>query len=150
MFALFLSFLVAVGLSLPRVDTLDILAFMEYLLQAGVTATNINNHLTAIRSCCIIYNIDATPFRDNRIPLFLKSININRSTWKFVLNENILHSIYAVCPCLPTPEVFRALYFLFFSFLRLSSILPHSVATFDRSRHLCNALFHQRIKPRFV
>ena len=116
MFALFLSFLVAVGLSLPQADTLDILAFMEYLLQAGMTAANITNHLTAIRSCCIIYNIDTAAFRDNnRIPLFIKSIKINRSlqpSWKFVTDENMLYSIYAVCPPLPFPQVFKALYLL--------------------------------------
>ena len=139
MFLLFLSFLVAVGLSLPQVDTLDILAFIEYLLQAGMTAANITNHLTAIRSCCIIYNIDNTPFRDNRLPLFIKSIKINRSlqpSWKRIVDENILHSICTVCS-LPFPKVFKALYLLAYcSCLRLSSI-PHSLASFDRTRYLC-------------
>ena len=138
---LFLSFLVAVGLSLPEVATLDILAFMEYLLQAGMTAANITNYLTAIRSCCIIYNIDITPFRDNRIPLFIKSIKINRSfqpSSKVIIDKNVLDSICKVCSHLPFPEVFLALYLLaYFSFLRLSSILPHSLTTFDRTRHLC-------------
>ena len=141
MFALFLSFLVAVGLSLPQVDTLDILAFMEYLLQAGMTAANITNHLTAIRSCCIIYNIDTTPFRDNRIPLFIKSIKINISfqpSAKIIIDESMLHSICKVCSHLPFPAVFKVLYLLaYFSFLRLSSILPHSLAIFDKTRHLC-------------
>ena len=124
----------AVGLSLPQVDTLGILAFMEYLLQAGMTSANITKHLTAIGSCCIIYNIDTAPFRDNRLPLFIKAIKINNPlhpSWKLklVINENMLYSIFAVCPSLPFPEVFKALYlFAYFSFLRLSGILPHSLA----------------------
>ena len=141
MFALFMAFLVAVGLSLPQVDTLDILAFMEYLLQAGMTAANITNHLTAIRSCCIIYNINTAPFRDNRLPLFIKSIKINRPlqpSSKLVVDENILYSICATSTSLPFYNTFKALHLLaYFSFLRLSSILPHSKATFDKSRHLC-------------
>ena len=141
MLVLFISFLVAVGLFLPQVDTLDILAFMEYLLQAGMTAANITNHLTAIRSCCIIYNIGTAPFRDNRLPLFIKSIKINRPlqpSWQFSVDENILYSICVASASLPFPNTFKALYLLaYFSFFRLSSVLPHSVATFDKSRHLC-------------
>ena len=123
MFALFPSFLVAVRLSLPQVATLDILTFMEYLLQTGMTAANITNHLIAIKSC-IIYNIDTPPFRDNRLPLFINSIKINRSlqpSFKLIIDENILDSICKVCCHLPFPV---ALYLLaYFSFLRLSSII---------------------------
>ena len=88
--------------------------FMEYLLQAGMTAANINNHLTAIRSCGIIYNCDTTPFRDNRIPLFLISVKIYRAlqpTIKFVVDENILYNIYSVCHRLPFPKVFGGNFF---------------------------------------
>ena len=47
---------------------------MEYLLKAGMSASNIRNHLTAIRSMCIIYDCNAYPFRDSRIPLFIKPV----------------------------------------------------------------------------
>ena len=87
------------------------------------------------------HNIDTTPFRDNRIPLFIKSIKINRSfqlSSKIIIDESMLDSICKVCSHSPFPEVFKALcLLLYFSFLRLSSILPHSLATFDRTRHLC-------------
>ena len=72
-----MSFLVAVGLFLPQVSTLDILAFMEYLLQAGMSASNISNHLAAIRSICIICTCDTALFRDNRLPLFIKAVKLN-------------------------------------------------------------------------
>ena len=78
MFALFLALLVALDLSLPQISTMDVLAFMEYLLESGMSAVNITNHLTAIRSMLIIYNCDASPFRDHRIPLFIKLVKINR------------------------------------------------------------------------
>ena len=74
MFALFSSFLVALDLSLPQVSSLDVLAFMEYLLQSGMSAANTTNDLTAIRSMLIIYNCDFSAFRDHRIPLFIKSV----------------------------------------------------------------------------
>ena len=140
MFALFLSFLVALGLSLPQMSTLDVLAFMEYVLQSGMSASNIINHLTAIRSMCIIYNCDSTPFRDNRIPLFVKAMKLNRPLQPklhFVI-EALLEAIILACSLLHSPLVFKALYLLaFYSFLKLSNMLPHSVASFDNTRHLC-------------
>ena len=73
MFVLFVSFLEALGLSLPQISTLHVMAFMEYLLQSGMSRLDITNHLTAIRSMCIIYNCYTTPFRDNRNLSFHKS-----------------------------------------------------------------------------
>ena len=43
-----------------------------------------------------------------------------------------------VSDSLQYPFVFKALYsFCFFSFLRISNILPHTMATFDITRQLC-------------
>ena len=72
-----MAFLVVVDLSLPRISTLDVLAFMEYQAQSGMSPDNITNHITGIRSMSIVYGIDTTPFRDQRIPLFIKSLKIN-------------------------------------------------------------------------
>ena len=106
---------------------LDVLAFMEYLLQSGMSASNITNHLTAIRSMCIIYNCVTTPFRDNRIPLFIKAVKLNRPLQPklhFVIDEALLEAIVLACSSLHSPLVFKALYLLAFdSFLRLSDIL---------------------------
>ena len=141
MFQLFLAFLVALGLSLPQVSTLDILAFMEYHIQSGMSASKISNHLTAIRSMSIIYACDTSPFRDNRIPLFIKAIKINRPlqpNLSSVIDEPLLHAIVQVSTTLHSPVIFQSLYLLVFhSFLRLSNILPHTSTSFDRSSHLC-------------
>ena len=131
----------ALGMSLPQVSTLDVLAFMDYLLQAGISASNISNHLTAIRSMCIIYGCDTALFRDNRIPLFIKAIKLKRPLQPkltFAIDEVLLHAIVQVFATLHSPVTFKALYLLaFYSFLRLSNILPHTSSSFDSSRHLC-------------
>ena len=54
MFQLFLAFLIVVDLSLPRATTIDILAFMEYLTQSGMSPDHITNHITVARSMCIV------------------------------------------------------------------------------------------------
>ena len=78
MFQLFIAFLVVVDLSLPGISTMDVLAFMEYLAQSGMSPDNTTNHTTGIRSMSIVYGINTTPFRDQKIPLFIKSLKINR------------------------------------------------------------------------
>ena len=141
MFHLFLAFLVVAGLSLPGVSSLDILAFMEYLAQAGMSPDNVTNHLTAARSMFIIYGYNTAPFRDQRIPLFIKSLKINRPITpklQLLIDDTLLLQIVTVSAHLQFPLVYKALYLVaFFSFLRLSNILPHAAKNFDKTRHLC-------------
>ena len=141
MFHLFLAFLVVAGLSLPGVSSLDILAFMEYLAQAGMSPDNITNHLTAARTMFIIYGYNTAPFRDQRIPLFIKSLKINRPITpklQLLIDDTLLLQIVTVSAHLQFPLVYKALYLVaFFSFLRLSNILPHAAKNFDKTRHLC-------------
>ena len=141
MFADFLAFLVVLQLMWPQVSTLWVLAFMEHLHGHGMSPSNINNYMTAIRSMCIIYDQDTAFMRDQRIPLFIKGLTINRPLQPFlpmVLDEHILMDMLQIIKQLDFPVIYQALYVLcFFSFLRLSNILPHSLGTFDVTRQLC-------------
>ena len=66
--------------------------------------------------------------RINR-PLTLVSHNI--------IDLDMLEKIYLACENLKCPKVFRAIFLTgFFGFLRLSNLAPHSLTTFDHSRHL--------------
>ena len=139
----FLGFLVVVDLSLPQATTMDILAYMEHLLQSGMSVSNITNHMTGIKAMFLAYGLNPSVLVDNRIALFLKSVRINRPLQPHILlmlDVPLLEKIIQACYYFQHPPVFQALYsFCFFSFLRLSNILPHSVATFDSSRHHCRA-----------
>ena len=141
MFRLFLAFLVVLDLSLHQINTMDILAFMQYLHESGMSLDNIVNHLTAVRSLMIIYACDTLAFRDHRIPIFIKSLKIIRTFQpkiKLLVDEDLLLRIVTVAQHLSNSQVFTPLYlFSFFSFLRLSNILPHAVNGFDSTRHLC-------------
>ena len=102
--------------------------------------SNITNYLSVIRAFHIIHGLNTNPFKDERIQLFLKSlqiaaplITVNRPT----LDVEILQNIVIQCQSLSYPIVFKTLYLAyFFSFLRLSNILPHSTSTFDHTRQL--------------
>ena len=116
---------------------------MEHLLQDGMSASNITNNITGIRSMYIVYGLDTAAVRDRRIPLFLKAIKITRPLKPVLLlrlDVHLLENILQICQMLQHPSVFKALYtFCFFTFLRISNILPYTMASFDLSRQLCRA-----------
>ena len=130
MFSDFMAFLVVAGLLPSQINVHTLLAFMEYLWQNQFNPSNISNYLAGIRAYCIIYNIATIPFRDEKIQMFIRSLKINRPLViknTSVLTHDMLISILEVTAKLEAPQVFTSLYLLaFFSFLRLSNIVPHS------------------------
>ena len=115
----FLAFLVVAGLSLPQVSTIDILAYMEYLHGNGMSPSNITNYVTGIRALYILYGLNTQQFRDQRIPLFIKALQINRPlkpTIVLSLDVELLEHIVDVLK-LQFPLVFKSLYLFFFHFL---------------------------------
>ena len=113
---------------------------MEFCFDSGMSQANISNYMSAIRAMFIVHGLNTHPFKDERIPLYIKSLKINAvfqpKTIKLISIE-ILQQIVAVCSGLQYPMVYKALYlFCFFSFMRLSNVLPHSSASFDITRHL--------------
>ena len=141
MFKDFLTFLVVTGLAITKVSSQILLCFMEFLVHNQMSHTNIANYMAAIRAFFIIYAIPTVPFTDHRLQLFLKSLKINSNftpTIHSSITVDTLQKIAQACTVLPHPEIFSALYLLaFFSVLRLSNILPHSIKLFDSTRQLC-------------
>ena len=79
-------------------------------------------------------------FQDHRISLYFKSLKLNRQFAPKInptLTVSTLESVIAVAKTMQHQVTFVALYsFCFFSFLRLSNLLPHTPNTFDITRHL--------------
>ena len=113
---------------------------MEYLCQNKFTPSNISNCLAGIRAYCVIYHIPTTLFRDEKIQMLIRSLKINRPLIiknTSVLTNDMIVNILQVTAKMEAPQVFTSLYLLaFFSFLRLSNMVPHSFKNFDVSRHL--------------
>ena len=125
----FLGFLVAAGLSVYQVTVVTLLAFIESLVEQDFSVANIVNHMAGIRSYFIIYGLNTSPFRNERLNLFQRSL---KYTQKFtpkttrIIDTDLLLCILSVSETLQLPLIYRALYLLyFFSFLRLSNMLPH-------------------------
>ena len=105
-----------------------------------ISPANISNYLAAIRAQCIVFNLNTACFQHQQIQYFLKSLKINRPLQPKIhkhIDTQLLNSIIRITETLHHPQVFKSLYILaFFSFLRLSNILPHAISTFDNTRHL--------------
>ena len=112
---------------------------MEYLSQSNFTP-NISNYLGGIRAFFVIYNLSTSPFRDEKIQMSIRSLKINRPLVvknATVFTDSMLLKILEVTSKLEPLWVFTALYLqAFFSFPKLSSIVPHSFSGCDVSRHL--------------
>ena len=136
----FLAFQVAAGLSLHQVTPLVLLAYIQYLINASRSQSNISNHLAALRAFHIMHGLSTDAFQDRRIPLLLKSITINRPLAPKItqgLSIERLHQIISVSAGLEHNVTFIALYsFIFFSFLRLSNLLPYTSKQYDYTRHM--------------
>ena len=140
MFRDFLSFLVFIGLQLHQVNSNTMLSYMEYMVQMGYSHMNVSNNVAAIKSMSLVYGQDVSKFLDNRISLFIKSIKNNvqfSPVVKSLIDVEVLSEILQETQTFPHPAIYQPLYlFCFFSFLRISNILPHTIASFDMSRHL--------------
>ena len=126
---------------LPLKVTVEILlSFLEYLHQNTITSAHMQNYLAALRSLYILHGLDTSPFRDQRLALYIKATQLQAPfTPKRVnlLDIHVLEQIIQQCDYFQFPIIFKTLYLLlFFSFLRLSNVLPHSVNTFDNTRQL--------------
>ena len=139
MFRDFLGFLVAAGLSHKCLGSHHILLmFMEFLAQNRLSQSNIANHMAGIRAQFIIHGLETDPFQHDQIHLFHKSLKINRPlnpTAHQLITTDILQKIIHITRSLDSPVVFTALYLLaFYSFMRISNMLPHTINSFDPSR----------------
>ena len=140
MFSDFLGFLVATGLCHHQVNHSLLLMFMQFLSENGLTAANIANYMAGIRAQFIIYNLDTNPFRHEQIQLFSKALKLDRPLQPKstnIISTDLLQQILMTTQAFQFPIQFIALYSLaFFSFLRISNILPHSIKAFDATRQL--------------
>ena len=130
----------AAGLCHHQVNHSVLLMFMQFLSETGHTAPNIANYMAGIRAQFIIHNLDTTPFRHEQIHLFSKALKLDRPLQPkstTIISTDLLKDILLLTQKSHFPLQFTALYSLaFFTFLRISNILPHSIAAFDPSRQL--------------
>ena len=140
MFRDFCGFLVATGLLSSQVTHVTLLVFMEFLLQNDITPSNIANYMAGLRASFVLYDMNTAPFQNHQLQCFHRAAKLQIQSFpktKLNLDEFLLTRIITACDTLHFPFIFKPLYLLaFFSFLRISNILPHAITSFDPTRQL--------------
>ena len=140
MFRDFCGFLVATGLPFSQVTHLTLLAFIEFLLQNAFIPSDTANYMAGLRASFVLYDMKTVPFQHQQLQYFHKAAKLQTQNFrktKLYLDEKLLTKIITACDALQFPVIFKPLYLLaFFSFLRISNILPHAITSFDPTRQL--------------
>ena len=140
MFKVFLAFCIYMGVASVEIDVNVILSFCECLVANNCTASMVSNYLSAIKANFVLYNMSFSLLDHPRMRYFQKSIRIHRPltlTPHNIIDLSMLEKISRACDDISFSQVFRAIFLIgFFGFFRLSNLAPHSILTFDPSRHL--------------
>ena len=140
MFKVFLAFCIYMGVASVEIDVNVILSFCECLVAKNCSASMVSNYLSAIKANFVLYNMCFSLLDHPRIRYFQKSIRIHRPltlTPHNIIDLSMLEKVSRACDDISFSQVFRAIFLIgFFGFFRLSNLAPHSILTFDPSRHL--------------
>ena len=140
MFRLFLAFTIFMKLNVFQLTPLMILAYLQFLESNNTSSSAMSNHLSAIKAKLSLLGVSIQPFQDSRIKYFQKAMTLHRpfkAQLKKVIDIDTLQLIVRTCDSTYMGQVFKAVYTLaFFSFLRLSNLVPHSVQAFSPLYHL--------------
>ena len=117
-----------------------LIAYLQFLTSNGSSTPTLANHLSAIKANLAIYGLPTLLFQDPRIKYFQKAMILHRPfkpSLKSVIDIDTLHLIVRLCDSTYMGQVFKAAYTLaFFSFLRLSNLVPHTTKQFSPLYHL--------------
>ena len=140
MFEVFLAFCIHMSVPTQSIDVKIVLSFLECLVRNNTKYSMLCNYVSAIKASFVLYDLPHDLLDHPRLKLFLKSVRINRPLTLVchnIIDLGMLERISIACDAFKCAKVFRAVFLTgFFGFLRLSNLAPHSLNTFDHSRHL--------------
>ena len=119
---------------------MQFLAFLEFLVFNHHSCANVSNYVSAIKTKLASLGVSTVALQDQRVTLFCKELKRNRPfkvTLKPVLSIKNLKDICQICDSMHLGYLYKAVYLLaFFSFLRISNLVPHSIAEFSKLKQL--------------
>ena len=131
------------NISLVSLDTQFFLMFLEFLVHNNKSYFTITSTVAAVKTNLSMFGISTTCIEDKRISYFLKSIKINKPfapKIKPVIDISLLQKIVSLCDSTYQGFVYRAAYLTaFFSFLRISNLVPHSISSYTHQKQLARA-----------
>ena len=131
------------ALPLNQVNVDCLLIYLEFLAINKFSPSHIANQLAGIKANFVIYSLETAPFENEKIKYFIRSLRLNsplRVTLHTIIDIPLLSKIVSQCDNMFMGQIFKATYLLgFFSFLRLSNLVPHTQQLFSPLKHLTPA-----------
>ena len=128
-------------IQVSNISPLILIAYLQFLYANKYSPTAMANHLSAIKTKLLGFSTQ--PFEDPRIKYFQKAIILHRpfkASLKKIIDIDTLQLIVRACDTTYMGQVFKAVYTLaFFSFLRISNLVPHTRNTYSPLYHLSRA-----------
>ena len=117
-----------------------LLMYLQFLVFNDTSPAQLGNQLSAIKANFAILNLPTVSFESQKVKYFIRALKLNaplRVTLKKVIDIPTLREIVRQCDTMYMGQIFKCIYLLsFFSFLRISNLVPHAKSLFSPSRHL--------------
>ena len=128
MFRTFIAFCIFFTIDIHHLNTDYSLAFLEFLVFNQLSQASINNYLSAIKTMLQLYGLPSLPFRDLRV------------SFKSIIDIPLLHEIVTACNSMYMGQIYKDCFLTsFFTFLRISNLVPHSLSSFNPLEQLARA-----------
>ena len=125
------------------VSVILLLSFLEFVVQNNTSHSGIANCLSAIKAKLSLYGKSVQAFNDPRITYYQKVL-IMEKPFKVKTNAifdiPLLRRIVSLCDTLYMGQVYKTAYLIaFFSFLRISNLVPHKISSYSPLKELARA-----------
>ena len=107
------------------------MAYMEYLVENGVSVNMVANNILAIKAMFVMYGLPHPLLQHPRVHYFIKSLKINRPlsvTSRNIMSLPELTELVKLCDSLPIGPPFKAIFliafFCFFAHIKPCPSVP--------------------------
>ena len=105
-----------------------------------MSVTAISGYISAVKTKLMNLGHDISSFNDPRLKIYTKALMRHRPLnphIKTIIDVQMLQDISMQCDRMYQGAILKAAYLLlFFSFLRISNLVPHSISSFDPLKQL--------------
>ena len=139
-FRVFLSFCCFASVSISQISIQVILSFLEFLVHNNISHSSVVNYVSAIKSSFLMLGINLPCLQDHRLKMYNKSLlrckPLNPHL-KTIMDIPMLTKIALHCNYIHMGYVFKSAFLLsFFTFLRISNLVPHTISFYDPLKQL--------------
>ena len=142
-FKIIISFCCFASIFLTNLTPHVILVFLEFITFNKVSRYGFMNYLSAVKTTLSNLGLNIESFNDPRIKVYNKTIMRHapvQTHIKTIIDIEMLAKLLNQCDRMYIGSIFKAAFLTsFFSFLRISNLVPHSMSTFDPMKQLARA-----------